>query len=329
KFAYLAMRITCFLPIVETLRNVHRGLAISHERTKIVSAATAVRLIAIIIFLWWSVKTQLIPGVVAGGLAWTAGIGIEGLMVYAGVLYHFSSPVTAAEKMPKKNKKELKYRDIITFFVPLAAMMFFLAVLRPLIQSGIARSQVNTTQALAAFGVAFGIMRIIVGPMRFLHHCSLVYVGENDYQRWKKVKRFCLFTGLIVTGVMLLLTLTPVAFWILRHIIGVSEPVADLGQLVLLAFSFLPIILSSREAYWGLLMEQKTTKIIGYAKGLNVLTVFIILFSVIGIVENFWISSAVIGAIAYTLGQMVETFVICLYSSRNIKPAVNTKVLDI
>ncbi len=102
RFTLLGLRITSFLPIVETLRNFHRGLVISHERTRIVTAGTAVRLMAISLFLFLAVRLQLFSGVVTASLAWTLGIGIEALVVTFGVIYYYKSPLKAADLLPAK-----------------------------------------------------------------------------------------------------------------------------------------------------------------------------------------------------------------------------------
>ncbi len=319
RFAYLALRITCFLPIVEALRNVHRGLVISHENTRLVTAGTAVRLVAISLFLYWAVRTQSISGVVAAGLAWTVGIGIEGSVVTGAVFYYYTSPARAAARMVKKKAEPLKLAGILSFFLPLAAMRYLRSFLQPLVQSGIARSQVDPTQALAAFGVAYGLMVIVVGPLRNLHQCSLVYVEGGDHLRWQKVKRFCFISGLLLTISMFIISFSPLGFLIMHYIIGVSEQVASLGQTVLIAFSLLPLIRAIREAYWGLLMEQQTTKLIGFGKAANLLAVFVtLLVTLWPLAPVISLSPAVLGALAFTAGQGVETVIIWKYSRRNL-----------
>ncbi len=321
RFALLGLRITCFLPLAETLRNVHRGLVIGHERTRIVTAGTAVRLVMISLFLFWAVRTQLISGIVGASLAWTLGIGIEGLVVFLAVIYYFSSPGQAAEELPKKDKGSLKMAQVLSFFVPLAVMRMLWSFLQPLIQSGIARSVENPTLDLAAFGVAYGVIMLLVGPLRNLHQCSLVYVQEDDYDRWMKVMRFSLYAGGICTLLSFALFLTPAGFWIMHHIIGVSVEVASLGRMVLLALSILPLIRSIREAYWGLLMGRQATKLIGYAMGLNLSVVFLVLLLAIGPLEAAaWISPAVIGAAAFTIGQAVETLVVWYFAGDDLVP---------
>ena len=320
RFTLLGLRITCFLPIVETLRNFHRGLVISHERTRIVTAGTAVRLMAISLFLFLAVRLQLFSGVVTASLAWTLGIGIEALVVTFGVIYYYKSPLKAADLLPAKNDAVLKISHIMSFFIPLAAMRYLRSFIQPLIQSGIARSQADPTLALAAFGVAYGLMMIIVETMRNLHQCSLVYVKPDretdlEEENWQTVKRFCLATGIILTVISFLMALSPIGYYILRHIIGVSDEVANLGRHVLISLSFLPFIRAVREVYWGQLMNNKTTRLIGYGKAVNFGSVFLSLFIFI-VPFNLAaiISPAIIGAIAFSIGQGMETLLIWKYS---------------
>lgn len=319
KFTLLGLRISAFLPLVETLRNFHRGLVISHEKTRIVTAGTAVRLFAISIFLFMAVKFQLFSGVITASLAWTAGIGIEAFVVLFGVIYYYKSPLKAAELLPSKNKTVLKISQILRFFIPLAAMRYLRSYIQPLMQSGIARSQADPTLALAAFGVAYGLMMIIVETMRHLHQCSLIYVSpeintEAEKENWQTVKRFCLATGVILTVISFIIALSPIGYFILRHAIGVSAEVADLGRYVLIALSFLPFIRAVREVYWGRLMNKKTTKLISYGKAVNLGAVFISLFIFI-VILNFpaLISPAIIAAISFSIGQAAETLLIFKY----------------
>lgn len=320
KFTLLGLRITAFLPIVETLRNFHRGLVISHEKTRIVTAGTAVRLLVISIFLFLAVRFQLFSGVVTASLAWTAGIGIEALVVVFGVIYFYKSPLKAAELLPSKNRSVLKISHILSFFIPLAAMRYLRSFIQPLIQSGIARSQVEPTLALAAFGVAYGLMMIIVETMRNLHQCSLVYVKPEretklEKENWQTVKRFCLATGILLTAISFIIALSPIGYYILRYIIGVSEEVADLGRYVLISLSFLPFIRAVREVYWGQLMNKKTTRLIGYGKAVNFGSVLVSLFiSVAYFNLASIISPAIIGAISFSIGQAAETLLILKYA---------------
>ncbi|MFW6007610.1 MAG: hypothetical protein ACOCQ5_06420, partial [Halanaerobiales bacterium] len=299
-----------------------------HEKTKISSAATAVRLLVIVGFLLVVINGDLLTGVTAGALAWTGGIGIEGLMVFLGVYYFLGSPGKAAENMPdlpEFKEKKLKLLNITTFFLPIALMRFLNSALNPIVQSGIARSPINSTQALATYGVAFGVMRIIASPIDYLHNSALVYLKDYTIDRWKKVYRFNLYIGLISSAAMAVIAILPSGYWILRNIIGVSRPIAENGRWVLLAFSFFPFIQALRETHWGLLMNQRKTGFIGVAKGLNAGAVFLVIFGSIMILpESLLVSPAVLGALAFTAGQGVETLIIRYYSVKNVDLTART-----
>ncbi len=321
EFAYLSMRIACFLPLFATFRNINRGIIISHKETKFSSAATATRLIAILLFLGWAVYTEAFSGIVASTLAWTGGIGLEGIMVFLGVVYLFKTPGKAAEKLPAVGEKgnTLKIMGIVSFFVPLALMRFLRSAARPIVQSGIARSPVDPTHALAAFGVAWGIMRIVMGPIAYLHNCALVYMKEDKKGNWKKIRRFSFLIGLTGTLVLALLGITPAGFWILNHIIGVSEEIAHTGKWVLLAFCPFPLIQALRESYWGLLMNKRETQAIGVAKGMNISTIFIVITLGVTLFTGlFQLSPAIIGTLIFCLLHGVETLVVRYYSIKKI-----------
>lgn len=323
EFGYLALKITCFLPLAATFRNINRGLIISHKQTKYSSAATATRLILVTLFLLWAIYREPFSGIVASSLAWTVGIGIEGLMVFLGVIYLFKTPGRAAEKLPKVAEgagDKLKLMGIVGFFMPLALMRFLRSAARPIIQSGIARSPVNPTYALAAFGVAFGIVRIVTGPVVYLHNCALVYMKEDNERNWKRIKMFSLLTGLLGTITLILLPLTPAGFWILHNLIGVSEEIAHTGSLVLLAFSPYPLIRAQRESCWGLLMNKSETGPIGIAKGANIGTIFAVTVLFVTIFTGiFQKSPAVIGTLIFCLGHALETLMIRYYTANNVK----------
>jgi len=320
KLAYIGFRITCFLPILETIRNTNRGLAISNGITKIIPIGTVVRLVVILMFLIFSIRTQFFLGITAASLAWTLGIGIEGLVVLACIIYYFSSPLKASIQSSKIFNEDITFKNIVVFFVPLALMVILLQFLIPIIQSGIARSSRNTTINLATFGVTYELMRVFTDPLRNLHQCSLVFVNKNDENSWIIVKRFCLYSGLIITTIMLLMSVTPIGYWILFYLVGVSKDIAKSGRIVFFVFSFLPLIRSIKEAHWGLLMDSQNTRLIGIAKIINVLAVILILLiSNISPISKIKISFAIIGAFSYTIGEMIEAIIIIRYSNKYLK----------
>lgn len=316
ELAYTSMRIAAFLPIVEVFRNSIQGIAVGLERTNILAAGTGARLVVVSLFLMWVVSTNTISGIVATSLAWTVGIGLEGVIVLAYMWYRFGSLGDASEQMPRRNNRVLTMLDIFKFFAPLAIMISLASWLHPIIQSGLARS-VSPTRALAAYGVSWSLVFMISGPVRVGFQCSLVYTEGRTDPNWPTVQRFVLLVGAFGSAILLLWGLTPAGTVLLETLMAVPEPVAQMVRPTLVAFSLFPLIRSWRESYWGILLNNRDTNVIGVAKIANLLVVVVILFGAFGIVQiGTFVVPPVAAALAYTVGDGIETAVIWRYCIR-------------
>lgn len=312
-YGYYALKITCFLPLVELLRNNNQGIAIALKRTNLVIPGIILRLSVISIFLWWTVRSQAVLGVIAGSLSWVVGIGLEGLFIVLALSYYYGSPAQAAEKMPPSGHTNLDAAVVFKFFIPLGMMMVLTKFLQPLIQSGIARTA-SPTQSLAAYGVAWTLVFLLIGPLRMLNQCTLVFTeGIND-PSWDRILKFGLMTGLVISGLVLLIAVTSPGFWLLHQVIAVSEPIAHIAQKTMLAMVLFPLIRSFRESYWGILMKHRYTGVIGVAKGANIIVVASSLL--LGLL-TLNIEAAVIGAMAFTMGEGIESLIIWRYAVKN------------
>lgn len=306
EFGYKALRVACFLPLMQTLRNFYQGIALSLKKTRLYLPGIILRLIVITVFLWWSVKTQAVPGVIAGSLTWVAGIGIEGIFIFISLIFYYGSIKNSLKKLPRKSDNRPLLSEIIRFFLPLAVMMTVTAFLQPVIQGGIARG-LSPTLSLAAYGVGWSLVALIAGPLRSLHQVALVFTDSLADNNWHQIKLFSLYIGLFLSLVIIILSLTPAGFWVLNSIIGVSVEIANISQKVMLAFGLFPLVSSFREAYWGVLMKQRNTNYIGLSKSINLLTVFSTLL--IGI-KYIHLEPAVIGALALTAGEIADSILI-------------------
>ena len=322
ELAKTALIVTSFLPIVVLFRNIYQGMATALKRTKIVVPGVLLRLIIISAFLWWVVSSEIMSGVMAGSIAWIVGIAIEGSFIFGFIVYYYNSPLKAAEKMPEHGQGNLNFIKIFKFFTPLALMMLLTKALQPIIQSGVARGQ-SPTISLAAYGVAWTTVFLFSGSLRMLNQLSMVYIDKVYDHNWEKVKRFSIMAGFLISIIMVIVALTPVGYFLLHRIIAVSKEVTDLAQQTILAFSFYPIIRAFRESYWGVLMKQRTTKVIASAKTANLIIVSLIILTVLGLLSlSTIIPAAVVGAIAFTLGELVETIVIWRSTINNEKCVV-------
>lgn|SRR5690554_101127 len=196
-------------------------------------------------------------------------------------------------------------------------MIFLTAFIQPVIQSYIARGN-NPTQSLAAYGVAWGLISVMVGPLYLLHQISLVYIGKLNDTNWKVIFKFSISIGVIISSFICIGTVTPLGPWLLDEVMSVPKETGIIIRRVMMAFALYPAIRSLREVYWGYLMHVQRTTVIGLFKFLNLLLVMKIMFLVSSI------NSAVLGALAFTIGEGVETFLIYLYVKLKLNRAIRT-----
>ncbi len=308
---YQAMRITAFLPLAEVLRDSNRGILIARQRTGFVSAATFTRLVVIVAFIVWMVATGLLPGIQVAALTWAGGIGVEGLFVFGSLFLLFGSPMRAAEGVPSRSGRTLSVRYVLGFFLPLAVMMIVRGTLQPLVQAGIARGAASATRALAVYGVTWALVLNVIAPLQLLHNTSLVYAPGRDHPSWRRVFWFCIATGGFMSGVLLLLGLTPLGYVVFERILGVSREIAAEASQAVLAFSLLPLFWGARESYWGVMMRRHRTRGIGVGKVVNIAAVafaMVVLFVLVR--DVVWIPPSVVGALSLSFGELVETVLV-------------------
>ncbi len=320
-FAYAAMRIACFLPLVKAFRNFFQGLAIGVRSTAMVSFGTGFRLVVISLISLWAVRTQSYPGVVIGAFIWTAGIGMEGLLLAAVFLSRYRSPVQAVKRIQRRSDRRLTMLQVLAFFLPLGAMMVMNTSLQPLIQGIIARSPVGPTEALASYGVAWGLLLIISGPLNMLHQVSLVFARQPVGGDWATVRRFCLFIGFCVSLGALVVGLSPLGVWVMTVGIGVAPSIAEQARWVLVSFTLFPVFRAWQELYWGLLMGTRRTSVIGVGKVLNLATALVVLTLAVAIPSvAVRLPAAVAGGLAFSLGQGVESTFLWQYTKHQLCP---------
>lgn len=104
---------------------------------------------------------------------------------------------------------------------------------------------------------------------------------------------------------------TPVGPWLFGTVLGIPPGVVPIALRTCAALALFPVIASWRESYWGVLMKEQRTSVIGMAKVANLTTVFTVVLLLFGPLQGavpFYPS--VIGALAFTLGESVEAITV-------------------
>jgi Na+-driven multidrug efflux pump len=313
KFAYQALSIMAFIPLVESVRNIMQGLAISLKKTNLITPGVVVRIISISLILLWVTANQAAAGVTAASGVWLIGIAIEMVFITLALRYSFGSFSGVIESLPNNVSKKVNLKRIIKFFIPIAIMAFLARFVQPVVQSGIVRSSIGTND-LAAYGVSWTLVMIFVGPLDMLHQCSLVYARELNNDNWQRILKFSLAVGMTVSIILAFLAFTGLGDFVLIKLISVSPAIAAVVRKVISAFVFFPIIRAFRETFWGVMMQRQTTNIIAAAKIVGLVFV-VLVFLILALTME--LNAAIIAALALTAGEAADALTISFFIIKN------------
>lgn len=219
----------------------------------------------------------------------------------------------------KKAVKEITYKDITLFWLPLALTWLMMAIEQPFLQKLIARmpEQVNS---LAAFGVAYAFALIIEAPVIMLMSASTALI--EDRKSFLQLRKYSYALCIIIT-VVLILILIPVVFdYIAIDLIELTERVADLTYYSLLALIPWGAAIGYRRLYQGMLIRNKQTRKVTYGTIVRLL----VMSGTAVLIGNCNINGALMGAIALSLGVIAEAVAIRIMANRSVNEILNSEI---
>ena len=193
----------------------------------------------------------------------------------------------------------LTYRQIFTFWLPLAGTWLMMAVEGPYLAAIIARLD-RPTENLAAFGVTFAFAVLIEGPVIMLMAAATALVRNRH--SYLALRRFAYGLSAILTSVQVVAVLPPVFGWI-ADTVGLPPDVARLthqGLIILLPW---PVAIGYRRFRQGLLISHNLTRRVAYGTVLRLATMSIVALAAS---RSPAFQGVHVGATALAIGVIVE-----------------------
>jgi Na+-driven multidrug efflux pump len=198
----------------------------------------------------------------------------------------------------------LRQRQIFDFFWPLVLTSQMLTLAGPLINMALGRCEDPATQ-LAAYAVGFGLLVFLNSPLYpFVQTNAVLGVGPAA-RRSLFGKQLTLAVALAL--LQLALALAPGGAAFIEDSMGASPAVSRLAQQVALAQWPVPILLTLRSYFQGIVMRQRDTRSIGVATLLRLAALAALL---LGMAGGGRLPGAFVGAAALTVAIAVETLAI-------------------
>lgn len=276
-------------------RNIFTGLIMINRRTSLITLSTLVRLASLggLLFL----LPKVLSGASVGAAALVSCITVDGIFtVWVGWNFY--------RALPEEKGEAPSYASIWKFSWPLminqfAENMVFLTI--NLFLGRLARADL----ALASFGVMRGIVMLVVGPLRNLSQTSQTLTHSREDLR--VMMRFSLFVVVGFTVLVLALFLSPLRWWVLEGVMGLTGEMSRYTAPAL-GYAFLvSVFWGFSSVFRGLVMSARRTGSLAPTAGLRVVAVI-----AVGSVTLVWpeINGALVGILAMAATFAVEALVL-------------------
>jgi hypothetical protein len=157
--------------------------------------------------------------------------------------------------------KNLPFRKIFVFWVPLAATWLMMSVEGPFLAAVIARLP-QPRYNLAAFGVAYAFALIIEAPVIMIMSASTALVRDRD--SFLKLRNFIYTINAAVTVLMLLLLIPSLFYFITEKLIGLEPEISKLTHTAVFILLPWPGAIGYRRFYQGILIRANLTRRVAY-----------------------------------------------------------------
>lgn len=275
-----ALQILLLWPLAIGVRRFFQGILIWQGKSMLVTYGTALRLASLAMIVFVGVSIGSIPGAVVGGLAMAISVTVEML-----VIAWWARPVVKEKILPVRdnpdNNPAMGYLGLLSFYWPLAGTDFMRILARPVTTTGIARMP-DPTLSLAAWPVASGLAQLVSSMAMSIQEVTLARIADEDSQR--RLAAFALVTGVVLSGLLIVMSFTPVSTLYFEKIMAVPADVQTLAKPTTGILVALPLLFATRNYLRGVMIWRRRTGVVQSAMFVNLatLTIFLALGATFG-----------------------------------------------
>ncbi|MEP6756098.1 MAG: hypothetical protein ABJA67_11410 [Chthonomonadales bacterium] len=258
-----AMQIMLLWTAAIAWRRFYQGVLVSHNRTRVVSWGTAIRLLAAIVAAVFAQKSGRFSGVQVGGIAIMAAVVIE---VIATTI--FAGPVVEGEVLLKHDpdKPVLTQNAIWKFHAPLAATTLLTLLANPLTATALGRLP-EKGHTLAAWPVVGMLLLVIRGWGLALQEITVSQARNPESAR--ATVKFTWIVGIVSSVATVVFVFTPLLSWYMNSVSKVPVDIQEYVRLGMIVGMALPMITALGSWARGLLVAHGRTKEVYTGMGVN------------------------------------------------------------
>ena len=281
-------------------RRFHQGLLIRHGRSLTVSVGTLVRLCAILLGIGVA-RLLGLPGIVVG----TAGI-VTGVLAEAAFVGWRVRPVVRAQLPAEANI--LSWAAFYRFYTPLALTSLLLLAVQPLGSAALARMP-QALDSLAAWPILSAFLFLLRSFGIAYNEVVVALLDERGSLR--SLRRFSHLLGLGVTGVLLLVALSPLSRLFFGTVMGLKPDLAALAGGGLLLAAAWPALTVYQTLYQGVIVYDGQTRYVTQSVIASLTTSALLLAAGVALGT---LPGLYVGTLAFVVGSAVQVVWLALCS---------------
>ncbi len=217
-----------------------------------------------------------------------------------------------------RSANSLTIRRIAAIWWPLSLSWLLMAIEMPALSAVMARLP-NAEINLAAYGgIVYPFALIVEAPVIMLLSASVALSRDED--SYRKLRRFMLTLGLVLTGAHVLLAFTPLYDFVVRQVVGVPEVLVEPARIGLRILTPWTFSIAYRRFQQGVLIRYGHSSAVGVGTGVRLAAGGMVLLAgyLIGSINGI-----VVGASAQAAGVISEA----LYAGLVVRPVLREQVL--
>jgi len=256
------LRLLLPLMLINGLRNHYTGLLVQAHLTGTVTTLYAVNLGVNIVSL-------------AGGLmlGWSAVVTVAIAIIFSALVHLVATFMVYVLRYRSPDDgltTELTWREILSFFWPVATTSLMFALSRPVLYAFVNRTA-QAVVLLAGIRVAFDFAMLFHAPINQFRH-FLVTFGESDPAG---SRRFMGRIMLALTGIMGAIAFTPLSTFVLRNLLQVRGQALEIAGGAMMVLCGTPLIITIRNYFHGVLLTRRRTHGMAIGGIARVLTIYV------------------------------------------------------
>ena len=279
------------------LRRFYQGVLIAQHQTRRIVIATLSRLLmmaGISLFLYYF---STFPGAVIGGIALAGGVATEAL--FTRILTHRAIH-TVLQIKPDETTRQMGYREIREYYIPLALTPFIALSVHPLVTFFLGKCR-DPLESLAVMPVIYGLTFIFRAIGLSYQEVAIALLGES-WDNYKKVRNFAIVIGLATSGGLTLIAFTPLSHFWFMDLSGLSEVLTQFAIPPLKIMAIFPALTVLICFQRTMLIITRRTKPISFSTATEAAGIFLVLLVAMLYLP---ISGAIAASIAYVAARIV------------------------